>query len=233
MIQFFISALPVAALEGITFNPNLPNYVNYATLGSIIAHEITHSLENVFLEDQDLNKNSGYSSTKENYEIKMECIQNQYSDYIDRTTGLQVLLKSIKKLIENRKRFSELNFNTLNVQKQLNGFKTSKENLADIVGLKIAYLAYENWKKNKNADNEEQSLPEMEIYTNEQVFWLSNSMMKCTTYNVGHLQRLIRFSRYLPEEFRVIGSISNQPAFSNSYNCSKNSNMRVKCNIFD
>lgn len=106
----------------------------------------------------------------------------------------------------------------------------------DTVGMEIAYSAYKTWKENKNAGIEEKSLPGLETYSNDQVFWMSYSMLKCIKYTrEGIEKRIKRFSNvYAPGEFRVIGTLSNQPEFSSVYNCTKYSKMNPlsKCQIF-
>lgn len=49
-IMIFISSvrfieLPAGIIQGIFFNPGIPNYVNYARLGMIAGHELTHAFD--------------------------------------------------------------------------------------------------------------------------------------------------------------------------------------------
>lgn len=53
-------------------------------------------------------------------------------------------------------------------QFQVNIHRTQDENVADLIGLDLAYTAYKNTKK-----IDEQKLPGLENYTSEQYFFLS------------------------------------------------------------
>lgn len=94
--------------------------MNYGAIGSVIGHEITHGFD-----DQgrqfDLNGNLfdwWGPSTSEAYLDKAKCIIDQYANFTDPQTGLN-----------------------------LNGINTQGENIADNGGLKEAYLAYQNYVK--------------------------------------------------------------------------------------
>jgi predicted metalloendopeptidase len=35
----------VKLIQGVFFNPNVPNYMNYGSIGMVIGHEITHGFD--------------------------------------------------------------------------------------------------------------------------------------------------------------------------------------------
>ncbi|KAG5667541.1 hypothetical protein PVAND_015520 [Polypedilum vanderplanki] len=107
---------PAAILQGAFFNFNRPHYMNYGAIGWVIGHEITHGFD-----DQgsrfDLNgnlQNWWRNQTRNEFESRAKCIINQYSNYKDEQTGLN-----------------------------LNGINTQGENIADNGGIKESYRAYE------------------------------------------------------------------------------------------
>ncbi|XP_058790778.1 neprilysin-2-like [Phymastichus coffea] len=110
--------LPAGILQDVFFNSIRPHYLNYAAIGWIIGHELTHGFDNQgsqFDENGDL-VNWWDPETLKKYLNRTECIIQQYSNY------------------------------TLNGLK-LNGQNTQSENVADIGGIKEAYFAYEEYEK--------------------------------------------------------------------------------------
>ena len=102
-------------LLGIFFHPNVPNYLNYGGIGSIIGHEITHGFD-----DQGAQYDSTGSvvnwwkpETAENFRKKAQCIIWQYGNYTVKQVNMTI-----------------------------NGKLTQGENIADNGGFKEAYIAY-------------------------------------------------------------------------------------------
>jgi neprilysin len=112
--------LDAGILQGDFFNASLPQYMNYGGIGMVIGHEITHGFDN---------KGSQYDgngtlidwwdpATKDAFREKMQCIIDQYSNFVEPLTKLN-----------------------------LNGNLTLGENIADIGGVRQAYRAYVQWSK--------------------------------------------------------------------------------------
>lgn len=84
---------PAAILsEGRFFSIDVPNYVNYARIGSLIGHEITHGMDDQGRQyDHDGNLIDWWDPhTKEEFLKKAACIVHQYSNYTDHHTNLPV-----------------------------------------------------------------------------------------------------------------------------------------------
>lgn len=113
---------------------------------------------------------------------------------------------------------------------QVDGLLTEGENIADNGGIKSAYRAYKKWLRN-NKDNELQ-LPGLP-YTPLQMFWLSMASNWCSHDLPEHI-RTVPYDTHAPNEFRIIGSMSNQPEFSKDFHCSIGSYMNPteKCQIW-
>ncbi|XP_014208534.1 neprilysin-2-like [Copidosoma floridanum] len=103
------------------FKPDMPNYLNYGSIGSIIGHEITHGFDNQGRKhDKRGNQNNWWqTSTEEHFYRKARCIIDQYNNFTVKEVGLNV-----------------------------NGARTQGENIADNAGFKMAYYAYNEWSKN-------------------------------------------------------------------------------------
>uniref|UniRef100_A0A336JZW6 CSON009745 protein n=1 Tax=Culicoides sonorensis TaxID=179676 RepID=A0A336JZW6_CULSO len=109
---------PAGILQGHFFSPNRPKYLNYAAIGSVIGHEITHGFDDQGSQfDAIGNLNDWWApATKEAFREKAKCIINQYNSTIDAQTNLT-----------------------------LNGINTQGENIADNGGIQIAFAAYERY----------------------------------------------------------------------------------------
>ncbi|XP_054269774.1 neprilysin-2-like [Macrosteles quadrilineatus] len=107
---------PAGILQVPFFDARLPKYVNYAAIGFIMAHEITHGFDDQgsqFDFNGDL-KVWWTEDSKKVFNEKKRCFVDQYSNFVDSLTRLH-----------------------------LNGINTQGENVADNGGIKLAYRAYQ------------------------------------------------------------------------------------------
>lgn len=111
---------PAGILQGHFFNAQRPKYMNYGAIGYVIGHEITHGFDDQGRQfDVDGNLVDWWEKdTQEAYLTKARCIIEQYGNYTERSTGLN-----------------------------LNGINTQGENIADNGGIKESYIAYRKWAK--------------------------------------------------------------------------------------
>ena len=114
---------------------------------------------------------------------------------------------------------------------QVDGFNTQGENIADNGGIKEAYLAYEAYEA-KNGP--EPRLPGLENYSSRQMFWLGYANIWCAKYRPEYLRDLILTNPHTPNEFRIVGSLSNRPEFAKDFNCPVGSpmNPEKKCSVW-
>lgn len=72
------------------------------------------------------------------------------------------------------------------------------------------------------------------MYNPAQMFWISASSSWCTKNRPGGLAENIKHDSHSPEEFRVLGSLSNMKEFSNDFNCPIDSKMNPKnrCHVW-
>jgi len=124
---------PAGILQGIFFDKDRPTYMNYAGIGWVIGHEITHGFDDKgrqYNEKGNL-QNWWDDETKAKFLNKTKCIIDQYSKY------------EVKEL-----------------DVSLNGVTTQGENIADNGGAKEAYKAYQKW---VSRHGEEQRLPGLDL----------------------------------------------------------------------
>ena len=135
------------------FDAELPFYVNYAKLGSIIAHEITHSFDK---EGINYDKNGVFqewwtNKSLRNFENRTQCFIEQYRNYSEHSYGLW------------------------------RNNSTLSEDIADNGGLRLAYMAYQNELKSvPNLGKQPQLLPRLvdKKMTVDQIFFLSLAQVK-------------------------------------------------------
>ncbi|XP_035222873.1 neprilysin-2-like [Stegodyphus dumicola] len=191
------------------FDKTLPNYLNFGALGSLIGHELTHAFLGTGRQfDGNGNSVNWWSDyTERNFEQKSDCFIQQYSKYrMNYTSGGD------------------------NSYMLINGAETLDENIADAGGLRAAYLAYQSWVEN---NTNEPKLADL-IYTPKQLFWISAANARCE--NADGLFYATRYTcnSHIPQQFRVIGSMSNFPEFVQDFNCSSDRamNRKNKCKIW-
>jgi membrane metallo-endopeptidase-like protein 1 len=128
---------PAGILQGQFFSADRPRYMNYAAIGFVVGHEITHGFDDRGRQfDGDGNLVEWWhEDTVTKFEAKAKCIIEQYGNYTDEQTMLS-----------------------------LNGINSQGENIADNGGIKQAYLAYQKW---VSKNGEEAVLPGLDYTPNQ------------------------------------------------------------------
>ncbi|CAD6225915.1 GSCOCT00005792001.2-RA-CDS [Cotesia congregata] len=192
-------SVSIELLRNYFFDVERFNYLNYGVIGGIIGHELSHAVdsENRLLKKTGLRYKWSHLSNDE-YQKKETCMINQYK--INYPTENEIELKAAKYL---------------------------SENIADNIGTKIAYLAYQDWIA---INGHEPNLPGLS-YTPNQLFWISFANQWCQPKSV-----LSNWDDddHASDDKRVIGTVSNSIEFSKDFNCPVGSNMNPsnKCIFF-
>ncbi|XP_065355214.1 neprilysin-2 isoform X2 [Calliphora vicina] len=194
---------PAGILQGHFFSGQRPKYMNYGAIGYVIGHEITHGFDDQGRQfDVEGNLIDWWQpDTQKAYLEKAKCIIEQYGNYTDKQTGLN-----------------------------LNGINTQGENIADNGGIKESYLAYKQWVAQ---NGEEPKLPGLN-YSPQQMFWISAAQTWCAKYRKETLKMRITTGVHSPNEFRVLGSLSNMKDFSRDFQCPEGTPMNPvqKCEVW-
>lgn len=98
LILFILFAvLPAAILQDRFFSINRPNYVNYANIGSLIGHEITHGFDDQGRQYNFKGElvNWWLPETGKRFVENTKCIIEQYGNYTDLNTNLTVITLAI------------------------------------------------------------------------------------------------------------------------------------------
>ena len=193
-----------AMLQGHFYSADRPNYMNYASIGYVIGHEMTHGFDDLGrLYDSDGNLVDWWQpETTSAFFEKKKCIIEQYGNYTDTSINMNV-----------------------------NGVNTQGENIADNGGLKLAYRAYMS--AETKAGEDDPILPGLP-FTREQLFWISAAQTWCSVERPEIKKIMILTDNHAVGKFRVLGTVSNLVEFSKDFNCPINSPMNPirKCEIW-
>lgn len=107
---------------------------------------------------------------------------------------------------------------------KLNGKLTLGENIADLGGIKQAYAA---WKRYA-ADNTDAAAAAVEGLTNDQLFFVSFAQTWCSLQTPEIERMLATVDPHSHPKFRVIGPLSNLPAFAETFQCAAETPMNPK-----
>ncbi|XP_023678299.1 endothelin-converting enzyme 2b isoform X1 [Paramormyrops kingsleyae] len=112
----------------------------------------------------------------------------------------------------------------------INGRQTLGENMADNGGLKAAYHAYKSWVR---SNGEEKRLPALDM-TNDQLFFVGFAQVWCSVRTPESAHEGLMTDPHSPPRFRVIGTLSNSPDFSEHFNCPVGSPMNPgqRCEVW-
>jgi predicted metalloendopeptidase len=112
---------------------------------------------------------------------------------------------------------------------QVNGKLTAGENIADIGGLKQSYVAYKEWEKRHGGPG-----PSVGALTADQLFFVAHGQVWCSLITPEQARLRITTDPHSPGQFRVIGPISNHPAFGAAFSCPAGSPMNppTKCIVW-
>lgn len=93
ILPLFRIEFPPAILHEKFFSMDRPHYINYASLGNTVGHEITHGFDS---SGRNFDLNGNYvnwwnEGTEKEFLNKSECFVQQYNRYEDAKTQLQVI----------------------------------------------------------------------------------------------------------------------------------------------
>lgn len=196
--------IPSGILRRPFFDPDLPGYLNYASLGYIVFHEIAHGFDSNgrhFDENGQL-RDWWSAKTAEVFLQKSECFVNQYGNITDPDSHIK-----------------------------LNSKLTLGEDISDNAAARQSYLAFQAMER-ENARLE--LLPGMEAYTPAQLHFIMAAQPWCKTYSPESKELVIADDVHSISEYRVNIAMGNTRAFSNVFKCPPGSKMNTanKCKVW-
>jgi predicted metalloendopeptidase len=175
---------PAAILQPPFFDPKADDAVNYGGIGMVIGHEITHGFDDRGRRfDKDGNLRDWWSEEDaRRYKERARKIELQYGGY-----------RSVDDIA-------------------VNGALTLGENISDIGGLRIAFLALQKAKA-------QAPQPELDGFTPDQRFFLSFAVVWRALMRPERQRVLLRTDGHSPSPLRVKGVVASMPEFARAFSC--------------
>ncbi|XP_075745029.1 neprilysin-1 isoform X2 [Rhipicephalus microplus] len=197
--------IPAGIIQDPFFDPGLPRYINYATLGYIILHEITHGFDS---EGRKYNDDGAFINwwppmTAAKFRKKAQCFLEQYGNVTDPVTHMKLPSK-----------------------------QTLAEDISDNAAARLSYLAF--LKQKQIYKDDMQLLPGLESYTPAQLHFISAAQLWCKKYDKNTKRFVIDDDVHSVSEQRVNIPFGNTPQFAEVFNCPRGSKMNFakKCRIW-
>jgi endothelin-converting enzyme len=180
------------------FSNDFPSYVVFGGMGSVAGHELVHGFDNNgrrFAPDGTLT-NWWTNTSLAEYQERTTCFIDQYSKFT----------------VEGK------NGSTIKV----NGVSTLGENVADAGGVNLAYgawKAYQTVQLRKRSERIDGSLPGLENFTHDQIFFLRFAQTWCSKSNPTFLEGQIATDPHSPDFARILGPLANSRDFKKAFKC--------------
>ena len=178
---------PAGYLQPPFFSGKEDNAANYGDMGSTIGHELTHGFDDEGRQfDATGNLKDWWTKDDElKFTERADCMVQQYNA-IESVPGVH-----------------------------LNGKLTLGENLADLGGLWLAWIAWEEKAHEAHLD----LTKKIDGYTPDQRFWIAYAQQWCTQTRPESLRAAALSDPHAPDEYRTNSILQDLPEFAQSFSC--------------
>ncbi len=175
---------PAGVLQPPLFDPKMDDAPNYGNTGATIGHELTHGFDDEGRQfDAKGNLHDWWTKTDAaEFQQRADCVSSEYSQF---------------KIVDDIK---------------INGKLTMGEDVADLGGTLLAYIA---WK----AANKGKALQSIDGLTPDQRFFVGMAQWACGSERPESLRASAITNPHSPNEYRVNGVVSNMPEFQTAFSC--------------
>ncbi|KAI0485484.1 peptidase family M13 [Xylaria cf. heliscus] len=181
---------PAGIMQFPVFSVDLPGYVSYGAFASVAGHELSHAFDN-----------SGRHYDE----------NGNYTDWWTKRT-VEEFDKRADCFVNQYNNFTiESNNGPLHV----NGKLTLGENIADAGGVSAAFAAW----KGRQAATPDQSLPGLDHFTHDQLFFVFYANWWCGKVRKEQAVNYIYIDPHSPAFARILGTTANSKAFRESFSC--------------
>lgn len=186
---------PAGVLQPPLYDPKLDDAPNYGNTGATIGHELTHGFDDEGRQfDAHGNLKDWWTpADAKAFEERVQCVRDQYAQYT---------------IIDNIKINSKL---------------TSGEDVADIGGTLLAYIAWKDAIANQNLEDRDGLTP-------DQRFFVGMAQWACENQRPENLRANAITNPHSPGKYRINGVVSNLPQFQKAFNCKADAPM-VRSNM--
>jgi len=174
---------PAGIMQPPFFDPKADDAVNYGGMGAVIGHEMTHGFDDQGRQFDGVGNLRDWWSkaSADEYDKRRKVVVAQYAGY-EPLPGLHI-----------------------------NGELTQGENIADIGGAKIAYMALQKALAKKGPQ------PKIDGFTPEQRFFLGFAQIWRNVQRDEDLKLRLNTDPHSPGRFRTIGPLSNMIEFQKAF----------------
>jgi putative endopeptidase len=177
---------PAGILQPPFYDNRMDDAVNYGDAGGVIGHELTHGFDDEGRQfDAKGNLEDWWTpQDARQFEQRVSCVVDEYNGFIA-TDDVHV-----------------------------NGKLTLGENVGDLGGLKLAWMAY--LAHEAGLDQKPKAVDDL---TPEQRFFVSYGQGWCENYTPESLRMLAQTNPHAPVKYRVNGVVVNLPEFRQAFSC--------------
>ena len=175
---------PAGVLQPPLYDPKLDDAPNYGNTGGTIGHELTHGFDDQGRQfDSKGNLRDWWTKDDaEQFEKRAQCIVDQYAQY--------TIVDDIK----------------------INSKLTEGEDVADLGGLILGWMAWKMQTKGQQLDSRDG-------FTPEQRFFIGYSQWACENQRPENLRANAITNEHSPGKYRVNGLMVNLPEFQQAFGC--------------
>jgi endothelin-converting enzyme/putative endopeptidase len=175
---------PAGVLQPPLFDPKTDDAPNYGNTAATIGHELTHGFDDEGRQFDDKGNLRDWWTKTDGAEFikRATCVSDQYSKY--------TVVDDIK----------------------INGKLTLGEDVADLGGTLLAYVA---WKEATKG----QELKPIDGFTPDQRFFIGMAQWACGDERPESKRLSAITNEHSPEEYRINGVVSNMPEFAKAFSC--------------
>ncbi len=175
---------PAGVLQPPLFDPKMDAAPNYGDTGGTIGHELTHGFddEGSQFDAQGNLRNWWTKEDREQFDARTKCVADQYGKY--------VVVDDIK----------------------LNSQLTLGEDVADLGGEILAYVAWQGATKDSKLES-------IDGLTPEQRFFVGFAQWACANERPEQMRVNATTDPHSPAEYRINGVVVNMPEFAKAFAC--------------
>jgi len=175
---------PAGVLQPPVYDPKIDDAPNYGDTGGTIGHELTHGFDDEGSQfDAKGNLRDWWTKEdREKFDARTKCVDDQYSSYI-----------SVEDV-------------------HVNGKLTLGENVADLGGEILAWMAWKDATKDKH-------LEPIDGLTPEQRFFVGYAQWDCANERPEDLRLRAMVDPHSPARYRINGVVVNMPEFAAAFSC--------------
>jgi putative endopeptidase len=177
-------AFPAGRLQPPFFSVAYDDPANYGGIGATIGHELSHGF------DDSGRKYDATGNVRDWWTAEDARRYGERASLVERQYGAYVVIDTLR----------------------INGRLTLGENIADVVGVSIAYEAMQRAMRGKPRET-------IDGFTPEQRFFLAYARARNTVLRPEAARMMLATDPHSPGRFRVNGPLSNMPEFAQAFAC--------------